>query len=73
MQLYAKRGEAQPTDEAQLAELNGHPVAIVPGSVLNIKITTRADLRFAQACLEAAPKPKFDAPIHPFADDNFFR
>ncbi len=71
--LYANRKGAQPTDEAQLAELQGHTVTMVPGSVLNIKITTRQDLAFARACLEAMPKPKFDAPIHPFADDNLFR
>lgn len=73
LELYAGRGDSQPTDESQLAEQNGHAVAMVAGSPLNIKITTRADLRFAKACLEAMPKPKFDAPIHPFADDNLFR
>lgn len=73
MNLYANRGDSQPTDEAQLAEQNGQAVAMVPGSPFNIKITTRADLRFAKACLEAMPTPKFDAPVHPFADDNLFR
>lgn len=71
--LYAQRDGFQPTDEAQLAEHLGQRVAIVPGSPLNIKLTTRQDLAFAQACLEAMPKPKFDAPIHPFADDNLLR
>ena len=71
--IYANRNGAQPTDEAQLAEMNGHRVTMVPGSPLNIKITTKQDLAFARACLEAMPKPKFDAPIHPFADDNLFR
>lgn len=71
--LYEKRNGAQPTDEAQLLELNDQPVAIVAGSPFNIKITTQADLRFAQACLAAMPAAKFDAPIHPFADDNLFR
>ena len=73
MTLYENRGDAQPTDEAQLAELHNIPVTLVPGSALNIKITTREDLRFAKACLAAMPTPKFDAPIHPFADDNLFR
>lgn len=72
-ELYEKRNGAQPTDEAQLLELNDQPVAIVEGSPFNIKITTQADLRFAQACLAAMPAAKFDAPIHPFADDNLFR
>lgn len=73
LSLYANREDKQPTDEAQLAEMQGHKVALVPGSVLNIKITTRRDLAFARACLEAMPKSKFDAPIHPFADDSLFR
>ena len=72
-ELFANRGDQQPTDEAQLAELGGHQVAIVPGSPFNIKITTHEDLRFASACLAAMPQAKFDAPIHPFADDNLFR
>jgi len=71
--LYEKRNGAQPTDEAQLLELNDQPVVLVPGSPLNIKITTQEDLRFAKACLAAMPASKFDAPIHPFADDNLFR
>lgn len=73
IELYANRGDTQPTDESQLAEQLGHDVTIVPGSPLNIKITTREDMAMAKACLDAAPKPKFDAPIHPFADDNLFR
>ena len=72
-ELYEKRDGAQPTDEAQLFELHDQPVAIVAGSPFNIKITTQADLRFAKACLDAMPAAKFDAPIHPFADDNLFR
>ncbi|MCP4099014.1 MAG: 2-C-methyl-D-erythritol 4-phosphate cytidylyltransferase [Planctomycetaceae bacterium] len=71
--MFANRGELKPTDESQLAEELGHPVAIVKGSVFNIKITSKQDLAFARACLESQPKPKFDAPIHPFADDNLFR
>ena len=72
-ELYENRNGAQPTDEAQLLELNNHPVTLVPGSPFNIKITTQEDLRFAKACLAAMPAAKFDAPIHPFADDNLFR
>jgi 2-C-methyl-D-erythritol 4-phosphate cytidylyltransferase len=73
LSLYENRGGEQPTDEAQLAEQQGHRVAMIPGSPLNVKITTRKDMSFARACLEAMPKPKFDAPLHPFADDNLFR
>jgi 2-C-methyl-D-erythritol 4-phosphate cytidylyltransferase len=71
--MFANRGELKPTDESQLAEELGHPISIVQGSVFNIKITSKQDLAFARACLEAQPKPKFDAPIHPFADDNLLR
>lgn len=39
------------TDDARLVEHLGHPVAIVPSSELNLKITTPDDLRLAQAIL----------------------
>lgn len=39
------------TDDAQLVERLGHPVAIVPGSDLNLKITTPEDLHLAEAIL----------------------
>lgn len=70
---YENIGDAKPTDDAQLLEQQGHPVTIVDGSPLNIKITTRRDLALAAACLAAMPRPKFDAPIHPFADDTLWR
>lgn len=72
-EMYANRGTLQPTDEAQLAESQGHPVAIVKGSPLNIKITTKSDLSFAKACLKAMPKPKLNTPSHPFGDDQLWR
>ncbi len=40
------------TDEAALVERTGHPVAVVPGDRRNIKITTAADLKIAEAWLE---------------------
>jgi 2-C-methyl-D-erythritol 4-phosphate cytidylyltransferase len=36
------------TDEASLVERSGHPVAVVMGSVQNIKITTPGDLELAE-------------------------
>lgn len=39
------------TDDASVVEAQGHPITTVPGDPLNIKITTRADLLFAQAWL----------------------
>lgn len=40
------------TDEAALVERTGHPVAIVLGDPKNIKITTAADLKIAEAWLD---------------------
>ena len=40
------------TDEAALVERTGHPVAVVLGDRRNIKITTAADLKMAEALLE---------------------
>ncbi len=72
--MYARRGDVQPTDEAQLAEMLGHRVAMVEGSHLNIKITKRADLDLAKVFLSALPKPRFDAPPHPFSEgDSLWR
>ena len=72
-ELFANRGTIQPTDEAQLAEQLGKEIAMVPGSRLNIKITTPEDLELAATFMKALPKPKFDAPTHPFKDDHLWR
>lgn len=63
----------QPTDEAAVVEAAGHPVTVVPGSRLNIKITSREDLRMAEKCLEALPRPRLSGPAHPFGDDDRWR
>ena len=74
LDMYARRGDLQPTDEAQLAEELGHRVTMVAGSHLNIKITKREDLDLAKAFIDALPKPRFDAPSHPFQDgDSLWR
>lgn len=39
------------TDEAAVVEAYGHPVALVEGSALNLKITRREDLKFAEMLL----------------------
>lgn len=41
------------TDDAQLVEALGHPVAMVPGAPENLKITRPADLRLAELWLRA--------------------
>ncbi len=73
LEAYAKRGDFQATDDAQLVERIGHPVKIVPGSPINIKITTRDDLRLAEHALNALPKPKLKNSGHPFANDDMWR
>jgi 2-C-methyl-D-erythritol 4-phosphate cytidylyltransferase len=70
---YARRGKEPATDDAQLIERLGHKVTIVPGSPMNIKITTKEDLRTAAALLKALPRPKLVGPAHPFADDDMWR
>ena len=69
LEAFAKRGDFQPTDDAQLVERLGHPVTVVPGSPMNMKIATKEDLRLAAHVLKALPKPKLKGPAHPFADD----
>jgi 2-C-methyl-D-erythritol 4-phosphate cytidylyltransferase len=73
LDAYAKRAGFNATDEAQLVERLGQPVAIVPGSPINIKVTTKEDLRFAEHALKALPKPKLTGAINPFADDDKWR
>lgn len=73
MDAYAQRGDEPATDDAQLVERTGHPVHVVTGSSLNLKITTREDLRLAEQAIKALPKPKISGPGHPFADDDMWR
>jgi 2-C-methyl-D-erythritol 4-phosphate cytidylyltransferase len=72
LRAYANRSRlgAAVTDDTQLVEAIGQRCAVVAGSPLNLKITTAADLRLASAVLQALPKPKRDAPAHPFADEQ---
>jgi 2-C-methyl-D-erythritol 4-phosphate cytidylyltransferase len=73
LEAYAKRDGFAATDDAQLVERLGKPVTIVPGSPMNIKITTRDDLRFAEQAMKALPKPRITGPAHPFANDDMWR
>ncbi|MHC4880740.1 MAG: 2-C-methyl-D-erythritol 4-phosphate cytidylyltransferase [Planctomycetota bacterium] len=70
LEAYAQRGSKPATDEASLVEHLGHPVMLVEGSQLNIKITTKSDLQIASAFLELLPKEKTLETLHPFADDG---
>ena len=73
IEAYAKRGREPVTDDSQLVERLGRPVTIVPCSPLNLKITTRDDLKLAEQVLKVLPKPKLEGFQHPFADDNLWR
>jgi len=70
---YENRGDFQPTDEASLLEREGFAVKVVKGSPLNLKITSREDLKLASLALKALPKPKLDKPSHPFENDDMWR
>lgn len=70
LDAFAKRGNLQATDEAQLVEQIGHPVSVVEGSPMNFKITTASDFRMAEAVVDALPKPKTFRALHPFADED---
>jgi 2-C-methyl-D-erythritol 4-phosphate cytidylyltransferase len=54
-------------------EAIGQKVTVVRGSPINLKITSREDLRLAEHSLKALPKPKLAGPAHPFADDGMWR
>jgi 2-C-methyl-D-erythritol 4-phosphate cytidylyltransferase len=73
LDAYARRGGIAATDEAQLVEKLGCKVAVVAGSPINLKITTKEDLRLAEQALKALPKPRLDGPVHPFANDDMWR
>jgi 2-C-methyl-D-erythritol 4-phosphate cytidylyltransferase len=73
VRAFATRQDSQPTDEAQLVESLGQRVTVVPGSPINLKITSREDLRLAEQALKALPKPKLSGPSHPFANDDMWR
>lgn len=70
MEAFSKQGNLKPTDEAQLVEQFGHPIAMVECSPINMKITTAEDLRLAESALNALPKPNVLRPLHPFADED---
>jgi 2-C-methyl-D-erythritol 4-phosphate cytidylyltransferase len=73
VKAFATAGGREPTDEAQLVESIGQRVTVVPGSPINLKITSREDLRLAEQALKALPAPKLSGPAHPFANDDIWR
>jgi 2-C-methyl-D-erythritol 4-phosphate cytidylyltransferase len=73
VKAYAACRDGEATDEASLVERIGQPVTVVPGSPINLKITSREDLRLAEQALKALPAPKLGGPTHPFADGDLWR
>jgi 2-C-methyl-D-erythritol 4-phosphate cytidylyltransferase len=73
VKAYAARGGKNLTDDAQLVEQMGQTVTVVEGSPLNLKITTRDDLKLAEQVLKVLPKPKLDGFANPFAGDDLWR
>ncbi len=69
LDAYARRGDFDgiPTDDAQLVEATGHPVAIVPSDFTNLKITTRPDINLANAILKSRPQV-IKGPLRPFEE-----
>ena len=73
VEAYANRDPAAPaTDDAQLVEALGRPVAVVTGSPFNLKITTQDDLKMARAVLKVQELEEEARPAagHPFADER---
>lgn len=68
LEAYAQRGSLTSTDDAQLIEQLGHKVTVVPGSPLNIKITTHEDMKIAGAFLSILPKDKTLDTLEPIED-----
>jgi 2-C-methyl-D-erythritol 4-phosphate cytidylyltransferase len=73
VQAYARAASNSATDDAELVQRLGQPVKVVLGSSINLKITTKEDLRLAAHALKALPKPKLMGPAHPFADNDLWR
>jgi len=67
----ACRNLSAATDEASLVEELGHPVHVVDGWAMNIKITTNEDFRMAELYVNSMPKSGGIAALHPFADEMF--
>ena len=40
---------------------------------MNLKITSKDDLKFAEQVLKVLPKPGLTGPAHPFANDDLWR
>lgn len=73
VEAYAQPDRSAATDDAQLLERLGKPVAVVEGRRTNLKITTKPDLRLAEQILKSAPPTKPTGGMNPFAGDDLWR
>jgi len=56
-----------------MAEAAGHTVTIVNGSPMNLKITSKEDVRLAEQILKVLPKPGLNNQAHPFSGSDIWR
>jgi 2-C-methyl-D-erythritol 4-phosphate cytidylyltransferase len=72
VEAYANRANlpGPVTDDAQLVEALGKPVAVVTGSPQNFKLTTKADFTLAEAILKAKEGAKAKEKVMPRFDDE---
>ena len=70
---FGKDTQRTATDEAQMAEAAGHSITVVPSSPMNIKITSKEDLRLAEQILKVLPKPSLNNQAHPFSGSDIWR
>lgn len=74
LDLFAKVGDRDVTDEASLCEAMGVPVAIVPSDASNLKVTHPGDVALAEAVLRASsgapryPRTGIGYDVHRFAE-----
>lgn len=69
---HARNGRAV-TDDAQLLEIQGKSVKVVPSSPMNLKLTTAEDLRLAEHLLPALPQKVRDSGMSPFEERDMWR
>lgn len=71
LEAYERFGNEPATDEAQLVARTGQAVKVENGWPMNIKITTNADFRMAEALLGVLPKVTGYDGMNPLGDDEF--
>ena len=72
-EVFEKDTERMATDESQMVEAAGHTVTLVSSSPMNLKITTKEDIRLAEQILKVLPKPGLNNHAHPFSGTDIWR